>query len=88
MVTLRPQNCVYTAKRTEPVAENDIEAMVLWREGWEPICPECGRGGFPTNFTAVDFGGEPDDNSIIWFCRDMGATAFIVLPETKWKEKK
>ncbi len=68
-------------------ANNDPEAAKLYYK-FEPMCPECGRRAFPTNFPAEIFGGKKSDKRTVWFCSDMGHCAFSISKDIKWKLKK
>lgn len=67
-------------------AENDVEAAKLYY-AYEPLCPECGRRAFPTNFPPESFGGDKNDKRTVWFCSDMGHCAFSISKTIKWRRK-
>lgn len=68
--------------------DDDGEALKLYhKEGYEPICPECGEGAFPTNFSPISLGGSKNDKRIVWFCKDMGHCAFSISKDIKWRKK-
>ena len=67
-------------------ANNDSEAEKLYL-AHEPLCPECGKRAFPTNFPPSCFGGKKDDNRRVWFCSDMGHCCFSIDGSIKWQLK-
>lgn len=67
-------------------AANDDEAVKLYFSGYEPLCPQCKRRAFPTNFPPKSLGGKEGDNRIVWFCSDMGHCTFPVTSDTKWQK--
>ena len=75
-------------RKTEEKNIADIETMKKMYRTHEPLCPECGRRAFPTNFPAHCFGGKKYDKRTVWFCSDMGHCAFSVGENTKWQLKK
>jgi len=68
------------------ISRNDAEAYRLY-EKFYPLCPECGRRAFPTNFPPDSVGGKKDDKSVVWFCSDMGHCAFSIDETIKWKHE-
>ena len=74
-------------KQAEEKNITDIKTMTEMYETHEPLCPECGRRAFPTNFLPEHVGGEKYDKRTVWFCSDMGHCTFSVDKNTKWQQK-
>ena len=68
-------------------ASNDEKDEKLYYEGYEPLCPECGRRAFPTDFPPQSVGGEKSDKRRVWFCSDMGHCAFPITKSINWQKK-
>jgi len=75
-------------KKANEITEVSQKEIYVKYATHEPLCPECGRRAFPTNFPPECFGGKKDDKRIVWFCSDMGHCAFSVDSSTKWQLKK
>ena len=80
---------VYIPKKIKPniSASNDKEAKNLFIKGYEPLCPQCEKRAFPTNFPPSSFGGEKNDKKIVWFCSDMGHCTFPITKLINWQKK-
>jgi len=87
---LKAMNRVEEIKKKISEQKNiaDVKTMKEMSKTHEPLCPECGRRAFPTNFEPLVFGGREYDKRTVWFCSDMGHCKFSVDEKTLWQPKK